>query len=370
MRTLLGIILLLPACGWPALPAGDGYVRADGQHLLIQPLAAGDTLSVPGGFLISIDIGSDGRTLCGIGGEKDIWAAVLPDAAYRKLGVSNLDTAITPQAAHGACFFGADYLHLGIAPADGSPVTAVPIQSDDFVWLGLDYYASSDLLAIVGKDAVAVLRDPVRQKLIRPVRLQGTVRGLKFVTLTCCARLSPDGKTLYAAMEGESDDNEITALGAFDTATGRFKRFYIPYFFNAPRNFPDAKLDDTQNAVTFETADYGGDLALSPDGKTLYASAFYRSTSHESMVAIDVETGAVTQLPIAGSNKFGVSGNGTFLVVRGSSKDIPPGVRLPLNTSVGNPLFQSLINVFALPGGQYVKTLPGDDFYMILHPGR
>jgi hypothetical protein len=377
---LLAIPFLLAACGGgdEAMLAGNGYVHADDDsRLVIQSLSDDRKVSLFGPDPIPmgrVDISSDGRTLCGSHYDKTIFGASLPyNFTLTKLSDTNIDEVVTSKAGQGVCFFAYDYLHLGIASLDSGDVATVPFESEDFIWVGFDYRQSIDLLAIVGTQEIGIVRDPAHQKSIKLVRLHGTVRGMTFSSLLCCARLSPNGKTLYAIMTGYNNDNSaITAIGAFATDTGRFERFYVPYLLGSTNGAEDADFFVFGFRYEDHIVSLGGryghndyDLALSPDGKTLYADVFY-GKNDKRIATIDTKTGMTTLLPETLYGKFALSGDGKSMIVRQPTGKLPPAAKLVKNADTPS----SVNAVYSLPEGKFVRIVPGEDFITTLHPGH
>lgn len=298
----------------------------------------------------------------------------------------------------GNCLYPLDPTHIDIA---GEKNTTFQIDSPEgaFEWAGMDYANASDTLAIVGVDRFTVVSNVSYRRTVSTVKIHGEASGLIPHSLRCCAKLSPDGKTLYAIMIAASEDDVlggITSVGAFDTATGELKRVYVPHRQDlaaikaqcaalSPSSSPDradcefyamhspSEVTDGDGLSTEMEVDVPQFMDVSPDGRTLYVPAFtghradaYRLDNEEQqLVAIDTATGRISQLPFSAYGAFRVLSSGKYLVVENATtlaSIYADGIRSenpsPAPTRVKSE--RQGLQLYALPEGRVANDLPGD----------
>lgn len=201
---------------------------------------------------------------------------------------------------------GADRQTISIAGREGS-----------FLWVGLSYSRQRRASVLLGATRFAIHADEDAGASAHPVRAYGETRGIRFSNFRCCGLLAPDGKALYAVFDG-GDENSMgfTALGRFNTRTGLLEKAYLPYFYKGAKNFPDAVFNsDNKTKVELNEESANEGFALSPDGKTLYINAWYKSGNRETLIAINTQTGNIQALPIQVGMSFRLIDRGKKLLV-------------------------------------------------------
>lgn len=384
------LIALLAFTFWPkADPLGDSYIWNDlhAGKFKIQSLdkPASSVLNVDG--VVAADVDGRSGSTCAVDYDRTLWLGTKPSSSFKRVGrVLDHFKPLVRADGRGNCFFSYDESHLGIASAGRDNVTSIAVSEPGFAWTSIDYLPATDTLAMVGGNRFAVVQNPAAATSITTVRINGRVMGLSVDDLNCCARLSPDGKTLYSVADaGDDDMSGHTVLAAFDSATGAFKRVYLPYF-GPPRDcakeetgddarklceqdqvFPGRSFDKPKVAFA-EGEDQSFDI--SPDGSTLYARA-YTGIDQESddaersqVVAIDTQTGKVTQLPIASFGKLAVSASGKYLLVENATTVASVYMDGIANngdlSAVKAAKKDPHIGLYSLPDGKLIRTLTGE----------
>jgi hypothetical protein len=387
----------LLACQARHEAVADAYFRSDagsfGKALVVQPVDQGEARTFPIPRVMAADM--QGTHICAVDLDRKLWSATYPSGSIDDLG--GMPGGMSPSEApllvradiHGQCFFARDATHLGIGQA-GHATRSLAIRGDAFAWTGMDYVPALDMLAIVGGTGFAVVGNVATKPDIATVKVHGQVRGMTVDALSCCAKLSPDGRTLYA--RAETGDAYLTGhdvIGAFDTATGEFKRVYIPHLVDLKtlyancavnagaseeaqancRKEADGRLvevEDAKGRTTNITAE-PHDFDLSPDGTTLYVSVITGipaasedgDTERSQLVAIDTRSGQVTPLPISPGAHFGTTASGKYLIADGS-ETIPvmavEGSAKPPATYEKN----DVVRAYALPEAKTVRVVPGE----------
>jgi hypothetical protein len=378
-------------------PLGDAYIYSDlsdpAGRLRIQAIdeTKPAMLDVEGALAAHVD-GASGNT-CAVDIDRAVWQGAALSGSFKSLAHMSADVPpMVRTDSHGNCLFPQDDTHLGIVRANRAGAATLAVGAGDFKWNSIDYVPAIDMLAIVGVDQYAIVQNAAAATAIKPVKIHGKVMGLNVDGLSCCARLSPDGKTLYAVADtGDEDLSGHTVLAAFDGATGDFKRVYLPYFGQAI----DCQKQETQRAarelceqhqafparsfdkpkIAFAEGDEQS-FDLSPDGHTLYARAFTGidassdDAQRSQVVAIDTQTGKATPLPIASYGRVAVSASGKYLLVEHATTITSvyvDGVANHGDLSASKAAKdEPRLNLYTLPDGKFVRALSGDKLSGVL----
>lgn len=391
--------LVVAACAGKQPPPKDAYLWKDSSgdnriHASTvegSPLGAlrvdeAETADLAGtannACVIAMDTSDVASHSAGLNAAPDVRLRMAPDTS-----ADPTDPRIPPMIRadrHGQCLFpfGA---RLGWISAQKPGGSSIAIGTDAFAWSSIDYAWATDSVALVGQDQFAVVQDVAKAKTIAPVKLNGKVIGLSADSLSCCARLSPDGKTLYAIVEaGDENMSGHTVLGAFDTGTGAFRQVYLPYFLDLPdcsgiadkeqqtdcedhRRFPSLGFYSGKS-IELESGE-SQTFDLSPDGRTLYVRAITGiasdDTDHEQsqVLAIDTASGKVSTLPIVSYGALAVSASGKYLFVEDATtltSEYIKGMAAQDHAHASTKDEHHSIRVYALPSGQFIRELPGD----------
>lgn len=389
----------LAACTGRQPPPKDAYLWKDssGDGRIHVSTAEGSSLgTLRVDEAKTADLAGSGDHACAIAMDGNDVAShsaglnAAPDARLRIPPDASTDPTDPPPPSmiradrHGQCLFPLGS-RLGWLSAQKPHGSSIAISGDGFAWSSIDYAWAANSVALVGRDRFAVVQDVAKASTLSPVKLNGKVMGLSADSLSCCARLSPDGKTLYAIVEaGDEDMSGHTVLGAFDTSTGAFKQVYLPYFLDLPdcRGITDQEQQtDCEEHTRFPGLGfYSGKsielesgesqaFDLSPDGHTLYVRAITgiasNDTDHEQsqMLAIDTASGKVTPLPIISYGAFAVSASGKYLFVEDATtltSEYIKGMAAQGHAQSNEKDGHHPIRVYALPAGQFIRELPGD----------
>jgi hypothetical protein len=390
--------LTLAACASKQAGPVDAYLSVDYHHASQANLRAVDGShlgTLPVEEVNAVDLRGTDSDTCMVDTDNVVWhsasPASSPDAHIRVPHDSMSADPITDRPIatiradrHGQCLFPSGAAELGVLSAQKPSGTRVTVGDGNFGWSSIDYVPATDTTALAGTDQFAVVRDVAHAGHVATVKVHGTVQGLTIDNLLCCAKLSPDGKTLYSMAEaGDEDHTSHTVLAAFDVATGAFKRFYLPYFIDLPDctriSDGDQRADCEKDARFPSLSFYSGKsieleggawqaFDLSPDGKTLYVEAITNvepengDNEQSQIIAVDVASGKATPLPIAAYGTFAVSASGKYLFV--GDADTLAGEYAKGIANHDQPVAKAderkPVQVYSLPLGQWVRDLPGD----------
>lgn len=402
MALALMACLLLAACSASKPATPDGYLWKDDTssngrvHVQSVDGSSIGVLSVDEGN--AAEVNSVDGTFCVADLQRVAWHGASlsgsPDA-HRQMAADNspsgpLAPPIAPMPPmirldrHGQCLFPVGTAQLGIISTSKPSGATVNIGTGNFTWNSLAYAPATDSLALIGDDQFAVVQNVASLGQIPTVKVHGTAMGLTADSLSCCAKLSPDGKTLYSIAEvGDTNLSGHTVLGAFDAATGEFKRVYLPYFPDLPDCSRISDADEhaeCEKNSSFPGLDFppgksieleSGEpqaFDLSPDGQTLYALAFIVDSSSDDnqqsqVMAIDTHSGKVTPLPIVAYGAFAVSASGKYLFVEDATtltSLYAKGMDNHGKPPAAEKDAKHPIRVYALPSGQFVRELSGE----------
>jgi hypothetical protein len=372
-----GLVLTGLACGIAhaadATPPKDVYLWTDSSlspmKINVQAIDGSEAKVLPVDDAKNASLALSGDTLCTLDLDHMLWHSSsitgaadahvrIPDDAYH---IETMDKSMPfPLRAdrHGQCLFPFGNSTLGWISAQTQRVATVTVGGD-FTWSAMDYVWATDSTVLVGRDQLAVVPNVTKAGRVATVKIHGKVHGLTIDSLTCCSRLSPDGKTLYSMAEAvDAGDTAETVLAAIDVASGLFERFYLPYYPGLAGcgkgldRKQRADCQDNPKSLLFDHPQVeleGGEpqhIDLSPDGKMLYVRAGLSSDEKIHVVGIDTDSGKITPLPF-NANAFAVSASGQYLLVE--NPDNRDTARLPLPG----------IKLYKLPKGEFVRDLPG-----------
>jgi len=391
-------VLLVAWHAWsrPQVDLTDAYFWSKGQGnngtLVLQPVGTGDARELPVAEVVQANL--YGTQVCALDIDRKLWGVALPSGDVEDHGHLSPDVPMQILAdRHSQCLFPHDATHLGIALAGQRDARSIAIRGDGFAWTSLDYVPGLDMLAVVGEKRFAVVADVAGRSTIDTVEAHGHIDGLTVDGLSCCAKLSPDGHTLYA-MAGTTDANFSgrDVIAAFDTGTGEIKRIYLPHFVDPASVLADCIHDhgegaDSQSYCETDTKEHPGEVvdangatveiigepqsfALSADGAMLYVRAVTGVVADDSVaeriqiVAIDTRSGAVTALPVVAHGAFAITASGNYLLAEHAVT--VTSLYLAGIAAHGAPVAPTgpddeRIQAYALPGGKLAHAVPGQN---------
>lgn len=287
----------------------------------VPPLAIRMPASVFGA-----DLDSGSATLC-VRSDRQLWRM---DLAKQRMMVSEL-----PSESSGS-------LRDVVATHDGSCVTSIsdtvmrvlaptgqmhdiqlllPKNVKKFDLRSLSYDNKHGALLVIGEQAFTVIQTTSKKEAVKLQAVFGELevgsinQKTHFSELTCCARLSDDGKTLFAyAQLGDEMRSGFKGLIAVDVGTGQYKRLYLPF---SPKWFETGR----EQSFLFSDLEWyvGGGRFIGP-GRTSselmvwgYADLDPESKGHEgALLHVNIASGHVRAEPVHGQTFIGLLSSGRY----------------------------------------------------------
>ena len=314
---------LIAACTDTTPIATDQYVRVEsGKPARLESFDGRSGRDLSG--LPSIgrfDASRESARLCGAGYDEDY---VLYDLRSGSVTAKAKAPMGLPQPAidnHGRCLVVLGPGKLGVL-SDGAAVTeiALPDASDKLPYLS--YAVQADRFIAVTDERIYVIHLGEQAPEVVAMVPSGQLGNLKASDWQCCARLSPDGATLYTVMDVVDDFmTGTTVLAAVDVPSGTLRRLYLSHVDEQGKHYELPSSVD--NA-----------FALSQDGKTIYIAAVIDS-DHLAWLRVDTVSGKVSRVREGSGDPLLSDTEGYALLHDGEKTD-----------------------VVKMPGGETVRSFP------------
>lgn len=278
-------ILMLSGCNKESdLITDDNYIFKRGDRIFSQPLEEkkSTTISTSNEFFYA-EINRSGNIVCAMNKRENTLSIlhlkngrvqkedIYPWYSHGRNWISD-GLNYMGLSDNGTCLFDVTESSLGVMTA-GAPSRTIKLPDKQFELRRITYSHSAKMFIVAGTSSLFVLKGTHKEEKVKPIRLHGSYNGIRVLEGSQGEALSPDGKTLYALVTGLDKGNSIKELlASFDTSTGEIIKFYLPHFRDGNQSFEGRQFTFSEDQISPE---FGrNSFALTPDGKTIYATAW------------------------------------------------------------------------------------------------